>query len=354
MPGLRAAFEHRSNYLSVWSTFRRTDLDHFADEHARLYAAAEASGDFGSVNAAYYAVMSDLIERSFGPNWHFFPPQHKGQSMGGAITAGHEQLVARLPLLVGQRGIDLGSGVGGWMRYAAKKTGADFVGVSIGKTEVTAANRRHRVAGLDKQCTTVCADAQQIPFDADTFHGGSAIYSLKYFSDLKPLLREVERVLKPGALFVTYNIVRSPAVDQQEDVDMEAVRRFEYSTGMPKLRTAAEMIAAADACGMRCVENSEIIGTAPWYHYLENPLLPVLVGSKAIKGAMRVLERMRVLPHGCARFQETFFDGTVLGLLHAGRRGVLVGSNVLVFRKVDAGDDRSSNVKPDTNEPRAG
>jgi acetylornithine/succinyldiaminopimelate/putrescine aminotransferase/cyclopropane fatty-acyl-phospholipid synthase-like methyltransferase len=333
-PSLGSLYKHRSKYLSVWSAFRRTDLVEFADEHARLYAEAERTGDYTAVTAAYYAVMSDLIDRSFGPNWHFCPPQHKGQGMGGAIAAGHDQLAARLGLKAGERGIDVGSGVGGWMRYAAKRTGADFIGVSIGREEVDAANRRHLRAGLQERCKTVCGDARDMSFDSNSFDGGSAIYALKYFAELKSVFHEIERVLKPGSLFVTYNIVRTANLDSHDPSGAKAVQRFEYATGMPKLPTADEMIGAAEACGMSCVENTELVGTGPWYHYFEaNPLLPILIGSRTTKSALRVLENARVLPRGCARFQEIFFDGTVLGLLHGGRGGLISGSNILVFRK---------------------
>jgi sterol 24-C-methyltransferase len=331
---LGSLYRHRSNYMGVWSAFRRTDLEQFTDNHARLYAAAEQTGDYTEVTATYYAVMSDLIDRSFGPNWHFFPPQHQGQSMRRAIASGHKQLAERLPLAPGQRGIDIGSGVGGWMRHIAKQTGANFVGASIGKEEVAAANRRHREAGLETQCETVCCDARNMPFESSSFDGGSAIYSLKYFADLKSIFREIARVLKPGALFLSYNIVRTTNVGAENATERDPVRRFEYATGMPKLPTPDELIAAAAASGMSCVENTEMLGAAPWYHYFEaEPLLPLLVGSRTTKSVLRGLEGTRVLPRGCARFQETFFDGTVLGLLHGGRHGVLSGSNILVFRK---------------------
>ena len=321
-------------YVGLWSTFRRTELDRFVDEHARLYADAERTGDHGAVTAAYYAVMTELIERSYGPNWHFCPPQHPGQPMAEAISAGHERLSARLPLADGHTLLDVGSGAGGFMRYLAKRKAAEFVGVSIGKEEVVTANRLHAAAGLADRCRTLCADARTLPFADSTFDAASSIYALKYFSDLRPVFREVSRVLKPGALFLSYNIVVSDAIDRHDPRHADPIRLFEYSTGMPRLPTASEMIDAAEQSGMACVESTELTGTAPWYHYFEaNPVLPLLLGSKATNTVVRAFETMRVLPKGCARFQETFVDGTVMSLLRAGRSGALNGSNILVFEK---------------------
>jgi cyclopropane fatty-acyl-phospholipid synthase-like methyltransferase len=322
-----------SKFLDLWSEFRRVDLNEFIDNHDRLYREAMATGDHSTVTAAYYSVMGGLLAKGYGSNWHFCPPQHEGESLGSAIRAGHQQLAARLPLGAGDRAVDVGSGAGGWMRYAAKQTGASWVGVSVGAGEVAEANRLHAKAGLAHQCETVCADARSMPFDDDSFDGASAIYALKYVG-VAPVLQEVARVLKPGARLVSYNIVRTSAPAGSPD-DLEPVRRFEYSTGMPQLPTAEEMCAAAEACGLQIVENSELMGVAPWYHGFEKNAhrLASLSGSRSARGAVRAAELVRLLPRGCGRFTDVFIDGTVTSLLEGGKSGMLNGANVLVFQK---------------------
>ena len=311
-----------------------TDFERFVHEHARLSRQAQQSGDYTTLTSAYYAVMGPFMQRAYGPHWHFFPPQHRGQSLGRAIAAGHEQLAQRLPLARGRRCLDVGSGAGGWMRYLAKRTGAHVSGVSLGREEVEIASRLHRQAGLGARCATVCADARRMPFRSDTFDGGTALYALKYFVDLESALGEIARVLKPGARFLSYNIVRTPQYDANSPRDTELVRRLEYSTGMPTLPSAAEMITAAEGSGLVCVENGELSGAAPWYHYFEaNRVVPWLVDSRSSRYLVQALETLHALPRGFAHFKHEFVDITIRSLVAAGRHGIITGTNVLVFEK---------------------
>lgn len=53
-----------------------------------------------------------------------------------------------------------------------------------------------------------------MPFEDDSFDCAYAIYSLKYFVDLEPILKEVARVLKPGGRFVIYDLIKTSNFDE--------------------------------------------------------------------------------------------------------------------------------------------
>ena len=63
------------------------------------------------------------------------------------------------------------------------------------------------------------------------------IYSLKYFIDLKPVLREINRVLRPGSLFVIYDLIKTNDYDPDNAKHREVVEGLEYACGMPSLHT---------------------------------------------------------------------------------------------------------------------
>lgn len=54
-----------------------------------------------------------------------------------------------------------------------------------------------------------------MPFEDGSFDCGYAIYSLKYFSDLEPIFKEIARVLKPGGRFVVYDLVKTSDFDEE-------------------------------------------------------------------------------------------------------------------------------------------
>lgn len=88
-------------------------------------------------------------------------------------------------------------------------------------------------AGLSALCTTVQGDAQYLPFEDAEFDAALAVYALKYFPSLKQVFSEVHRVLKPGASFLIYDIVKTEAYDPSNSEHCEVVEGFEYACGMP-------------------------------------------------------------------------------------------------------------------------
>jgi SAM-dependent methyltransferase len=322
-------------YLSaVWSV-RRENLGHFRLEHDRLYAEARGKNDHAEVTAWYYSVMEQLIERAYGSSWHFCPPDFPGQSRDDAIHSLHRRMAGMIHLAPGRVALDVGCGVGGAMRDVAAYTGGRVVGISIGPNEVDRNNAISRERGVEHLCNAVCGDAQEMPFEPETFDCGYAIYSLKYFADATRVLRQVHRVLKPGGLFASYNIVRTRAYDPADERQRRPVEFFEYACGMPPLLTEDELVAAGERSGLECVTSMDISReSSRWDHYfLADPLLPTLVRSRAIRRVVAGIEAVGLLPAGFARFNDVFMSGTVESMLEAGRRGALSGSNVTVFRK---------------------
>lgn len=325
-----------TRYLRILNTLRRHDLRSFARDHDRLYRQAVETGEYGAVTRAYYAVMAEVIEDAYGSSWHFCPPDKKGQSREEATHRLHTRIARLLQLGPGKTAVDIGCGIGGALRDIAVETGARVQGITLGDNEVTKANQRIAEAGLGSLCQVVCGDYQQMPFADGSFDAAYAIYSLKYFPDLSRVFREVQRVLRPGGLFCTYDIVKTPRYRAQPQ-HADLVRAFEYACGMPPLHSAAEMIASGHGAGLECLTEMDLSNERPWYHFFDaDPLLSWLIRSPHVRRMLAGLDRGGLLPAGFAAFNATFLAGTVQSLVSAGKQGVLSGSSVLVFRKTDA------------------
>jgi sterol 24-C-methyltransferase len=76
-------------------------------------------------------------------------------------------------------------------------------------------NENFQEQGIEKSCRLIEADCHKMPFENQSFDCGYAIYSLKYFVNLEPILQEIARVLKPGGRFVVYDLVKTSNFDEK-------------------------------------------------------------------------------------------------------------------------------------------
>jgi demethylmenaquinone methyltransferase/2-methoxy-6-polyprenyl-1,4-benzoquinol methylase len=102
-------------------------------------------------------------------------------------------LVSRVQAGPGETVLDVACGTGAVALELIRQTGCSVVGVD--QSPEMLAEARRRAPGV----RFVEAPAQQLPFDAASFDGLTAAYLLRYLDDLPAGLRELARVLRPGA-----------------------------------------------------------------------------------------------------------------------------------------------------------
>lgn len=83
-------------------------------------------------------------------------------------------------------------------------TGADFCAPMLDGA------RARAVKEARGDATFVEADAMALPFEDDTFHGVTMGFSLRNVVDIDQVLREIRRVLRPGARFVNLDVSKAP------------------------------------------------------------------------------------------------------------------------------------------------
>jgi SAM-dependent methyltransferase len=126
----------------------------------------------------------------------------------GGIEATKE-LAAQMELQPGLRLLDVGSGIGGPARYFAAEHGCHVTGVDLTEEFTQVARSLTRLLKLEAAVEFHHTSALEMPFENSSFDRASLIHVGMNIPDKDALFSEVRRVLKPGALFAVFDLVRT-------------------------------------------------------------------------------------------------------------------------------------------------
>lgn len=104
--------------------------------------------------------------------------------------------------------LDVGAGIGGPARYFASVFGCRVTGIDLTPQFVVAARALSRLCQLEHAVDFVEADAAAIPFDTGRFDHAYCFYVGMNLPDKPAVMRNVFRVLKPGALLLWTEVTR--------------------------------------------------------------------------------------------------------------------------------------------------
>lgn len=113
-----------------------------------------------------------------------------------------------MKLLPGMELLDVGSGVGGPARYFAGERNCRVTGIDLTEEFVRAAVSLTKALNLENAATFHRGSALAMPFEDQRFDGAYMIHVGMNIEDKQGLFREVARVLKPGARFTVFDIMR--------------------------------------------------------------------------------------------------------------------------------------------------
>jgi ubiquinone/menaquinone biosynthesis C-methylase UbiE len=118
-------------------------------------------------------------------------------------------LAKDLGLAPGMHVLDVGSGIGGPARHFAAAHNCRVTGIDLTEEFVQAAAELTRRCGLSDLVMFRQGSALDLPFPAGTFDAATLIHVGMNIADKARLFEEVRRVLKPGALFCIYDVMRA-------------------------------------------------------------------------------------------------------------------------------------------------
>ena len=106
--------------------------------------------------------------------------------------------------------LDVASGTAGVALQLAERTDADVVGVDLTLQMLAQGARNVAAAGRDSRIQLVAGRAEQLPFPDRTFDALTFTYLLRYVDDPAATLRELARVVKPGAMVASLEFFLPP------------------------------------------------------------------------------------------------------------------------------------------------
>ncbi len=109
----------------------------------------------------------------------------------------------------GGRLLDIGSGLGGASRYFAEHGAGHVSGVDLTANFVATATALAEAVGLADRVDYRVASALDLPFEARTFDGAWLLHVGMNIAEKARLFAEARRVLKPGARFGIYDVMRT-------------------------------------------------------------------------------------------------------------------------------------------------
>jgi len=120
-------------------------------------------------------------------------------------------LVSRLPVGPDEVVLDVATGTAAVALELVRQKACSVVGVDQSQEMLEEARRRLRLAAETERVRLVEASAGEVPFEDCSFDGLTAAYLLRYLDDLPAGLRELARVLRPGATAAALDFGVPPA-----------------------------------------------------------------------------------------------------------------------------------------------
>lgn len=127
--------------------------------------------------------------------------------IGGRIASKH--FLDQLEIFASQTLLDVGCGLGGSARFAAKTYGAKITGIDLTPEYVETGQVLCDWVGLSDRIKLQQGSALSLPFEDASLDGAFMMHVGMNIEDKDALMAQVSRVLKPGAKFGIYDIMRT-------------------------------------------------------------------------------------------------------------------------------------------------
>ncbi|GAB2289261.1 SUMO protein smt3 [Dionaea muscipula] len=323
--GSISAEKIQDKYKQYWSFFRRPKEIEKADKVP----------DFVDT---FYNLVTDIYEWGWGQSFHF-SPSVPGKSHRDATRLHEEMAVDLIRVQPGDKILDVGCGVGGPMRAIAAHSLANVVGITINEYQVNRARLHNKKAGLDALCEVVCGNFLHMPFVDGSFDGAYSIEATCHAPRLEDVYAEIFRVLKPGALYVSYEWVTTEKFRVEDPEHVEIIQGIERGDALPGLRSYADIAATARKVGFEVVKELDLAAppAKPWWTRLKMGRIAYWRNHILIS----VLAALRVAPKGTVDVHEMLFK-TADYLTLGGEKGIFSPMHMILCRKPDSSPAESS------------
>jgi demethylmenaquinone methyltransferase / 2-methoxy-6-polyprenyl-1,4-benzoquinol methylase len=119
-------------------------------------------------------------------------------------------MISRIEPTAGQTVLDVASGTAG-VALGLARSGATVVGVDLTEQMLRQGQRNVAGAGMGDRIRLVAGRAEQLPFEDAAFDALTFTYLFRYVVDPEATLRELARVVKPGARVASLEFMLPPS-----------------------------------------------------------------------------------------------------------------------------------------------
>ncbi|WNC70075.1 class I SAM-dependent methyltransferase [Thalassotalea nanhaiensis] len=126
--------------------------------------------------------------------------------IGGRLATDH--LLEQLNFSEQDQLLDVGCGLGGAARYVATKCKSQVTGIDLTNEYIETGTALCKWVRLESKVTLVQGSALNMPFKNNSFNGAYMLHVGMNIEDKAALFKEIHRVLKPGATFAVYDVMR--------------------------------------------------------------------------------------------------------------------------------------------------
>jgi cyclopropane-fatty-acyl-phospholipid synthase len=164
-----------------------------------------------------------------------------------------ELICRKLRLRSGDRLLDIGCGWGSLVLHAAHEHGARAVGVTLSEPQAELAREHIREAGLADRCEIRVADYREVddgPYDKVASVG---MYEHVGRARLDEYVGRVQRLLRPGGLFLNHGIVRAKPRPWNK---RSFIARYVFPDG--ELHPVGAVVDAMERCGLEIRDDESL------------------------------------------------------------------------------------------------
>ena len=278
----------------------------------------------------YYDLVTDFYEFGWGQSFHF-APRYLGETFYESLIRYEHYLAAKGGFHEGQRLIDMGCGVGGPLRNIARFTGAQVTGINNNAYQIRRAKRYDASYGLQSRTDYIRTDFNAMPLESGSVDGAYAIEAICHSCDKVRTYKEVFRVLKPGARFVSYEWVLTDKYDHGDETHRQIRHQIELGNGLPSLDHSSVMVSALKEAGFIVEEHFDLIErmddteakNVPWYEPLCGNYTSLMgfratpVGRWTTGKMIKAMEMARLAPKGSSE-AASILEEAAVGLVRGG------------------------------------
>lgn len=205
--------------------------------------AGDVARHYDDLDPYYRSLWGEHVHHGL---WDHEVPHQGARSLSDATEALIRHVVGRAGIGVGAAVCDIGSGYGATARFLAQEVGARVTAITVSPAQHAAALAAPSIAPPPDYRL---GDFLESALPSASFDAAIAVESLSHMPDLPATLREIRRILRPGAPFVACVWLAGDGVSGWRQRHLvEPIRR---EGRLARLCTSGDMEAALREAGFR-------------------------------------------------------------------------------------------------------